>query len=78
MNGWPYPSATDLVTSHLKKTLVTGNTGFLEKLSPDFVTKDLVNYEHVRKATEKFPDWRTLPSIPQSGDPYQRMEEISL
>ena len=78
MNGWPYPSATNLVTTHLKKTLVTGNTEFLDKLSPEFVTKDLVNYEHVKRATEKFPDWRKLPSIPQSGDPYQRMEEISL
>jgi NitT/TauT family transport system substrate-binding protein len=78
MNGWPFPSATDLVATHLKKTLVTGNTEFLEKLSPEFVTKDLVNYEHVKRATEKFPDWRKLPSIPQTGDPYTRMEEISL
>jgi NitT/TauT family transport system substrate-binding protein len=78
MNGWPYPSATELVTNYLKKTLVTGNAGFLDKLSPNFVAKDLVNYEHVKKATEKFPDWKKDPSVPQSGDPYVRMEEIAL
>lgn len=78
MNGWPYPSATELVTDYLKKTVVTGNTGFLDKLSPAFVAKDLVNYEHVKKATEKFPAWKKDPSVPQSGNPYVRMEEIAL
>ena len=78
MNGWPYPSATELVTSDLKQTLVTGDTAFLEKLSPEFVAKDLVNYVHVKKATEKFPGWKNDPSVPPSQDPYVRKEEISL
>ena len=78
MNGWPYPTATEKVTDFLKQTVVTGNTGFLEKLSPQFVSKDLVNYEYVKKATEKFPSWKKDPSVPQSGDPYHRMEEIVL
>jgi NitT/TauT family transport system substrate-binding protein len=78
MNGWPYPSATELVTTDLKKTLVTGDTAFLEKLTPDFVAKDLVNYVHVKKATEKFSAWRKDPSVPLSQDAYVRTEEIVL
>ena len=78
MDAWPYPSATELVVSDLKNTLVTGDTGFLKTLSPDFVSKDLVNYDHVKKATEKFPAWKKDPSVSQSGDPYTRTEEIAL
>ena len=78
MNPWPYPSATEMVTSDLKKTLVTGNSSFLHSLSPSFVAKDLVNYDHVKKATEKYPAWKKDPSVPRSGDPYVRLEEIKL
>ena len=78
MDAWPYPSATKLVTTDLKKTLVTGDTTFLHKLTPDFVAKDLVNYDYVKKATEKFPAWKKDPSVPQSGDPYVRTEVIAL
>lgn len=77
MNPWPYTSATQLVTADLKETLVTGDRAFLDKLTPEFVAKDLVNYDHVKKATEKFADWKKDPSVPQSGDPYVRKEEIS-
>lgn len=78
MNGWPYPSATERMVSDMKNTVVTGDAAFLNKLDPNFVAKDLVNYVHVKKATEKFPAWKKDPSVPQSGDPYQRTEEISL
>ena len=78
MNPWPYPSATELVTSHLKKTLVTGNTSFLDKLVPDFVTKDLVNYDHVKKATEKYPRLEEAIRASRSrAIPTNAMEEIS-
>lgn len=79
MNAWPYPAATDIVTEQLKKTVVTGDTDFLAKLTPEFVSKDLVNYEHVKKATEKYmASWKKDPSIPQTGDPFVRKEEIAL
>lgn len=78
MNPWPYRSATELVASDLKETLVTGDRAFLDKLSPEFVANDLVNYDHVKKATEKFADWKKDPSVSQTGDPYQRTEEIAL
>jgi NitT/TauT family transport system substrate-binding protein len=78
MNPWPFSSATQLVASDLKKTVVTGDRAFLDNLSPDFVAKDLVAYDHVKKATEKFPAWKKDPSVPQAGDPYVRTEEIAL
>jgi NitT/TauT family transport system substrate-binding protein len=78
MCAWPYASATELVTSDLKNTLVTGDRAFLDKLTPEFVSKDLVNYDHVKKATEKLPAWKKDPSVPQTGDPYVRTEVIEL
>ena len=61
MNAWPYPSATEIVASDLKKTVVTGDRAFLDTLTPEFVAKDLVNYDHVKKATEKYYDaWKKI------------------
>lgn len=78
MDAWPYPTATERVASFLKKTLVTGDRSFLDKLDPAFVAKDLVNYDHVKRATGKYPAWKKDPSVPHSGDPYVRTEEIEL
>lgn len=76
--AWPYQTATKLVTIDLKKTVVTGDTAFLDTLDPDFVSKDLVNYEYVKKALEKNPKWRDDPSVPSGADPYTRVEVIKL
>jgi len=76
--GWPYPSATEYVVDELKKTLVGGDLGFLNKLTPDFVAKDLVNYTYVKKALNANPTWKTDPSVPQKGDPFVRKEVIEL
>ncbi len=75
--AWPYPSATKLIVSDMKKTLVTGDTAFLGKLTPDFVAKDLVNYDFVKTALEKFPAWKNDPSV-NPADPYGRTELIAL
>jgi len=76
--GWPFRSATELVTSDLKKTVITGDARFLETLSPKHVAEDLVNYTHVKKALEANPKWRNDLSVPQSGDPYTRVETFQL
>jgi NitT/TauT family transport system substrate-binding protein len=76
--GWPYQSATELVVTDLKKTVITGDAKFLEGLSPEHVAKDLVNYDFVKKALEKNPKWKKDASVPQSGDPYTRVEVIDL
>jgi NitT/TauT family transport system substrate-binding protein len=59
---------------YLKDSVLTGDTAFLEKLTPEFVAEDLVNYDFVKKALEANPKWKTDSSVPQSGDPYTREE----
>ena len=77
--GWPYPSATDFVVEQLKtKTVVTGDRAFLDDLSPEKVSKDLVNYDFIKKALEKNPKWKNDLSVPQTGDPYTRKEIIKV
>ena len=76
--GWPYPSATKYVVTELKTTLVGGDLGFLNKLTPDFVAKDLVNYTYIRKALDANPKWKWDLSVPQKGDPFVRTEVIEL
>lgn len=72
--AWPYPSATKLNVRELKNTLVTGDAGFLDKLTPEHVAEDLVNYDFVKKSLEANPKWKNDESVPKSGDPYTREE----
>ena len=76
--GWPYPSATELVVSDLKKTIIAGNAAFLDDLTPQFVSSDLVNYDFVKKALEANPKWKDCPSVPKTGDPYTRVEVVEI
>ncbi len=76
--GWPYPSATKRVVEELKKVVLTGDRAFMDDLSPDFVAKDLVNYDFIKKALEKNPKWKKDLSVPQKGDPYNRVELIKV
>jgi NitT/TauT family transport system substrate-binding protein len=76
--GWPYRSATELVVNDLKKTLITGDAAFLNKLDAKFVANDLVNYTFIRKALEANPKWKNDHSVPKSGDPFVRTETISV
>jgi NitT/TauT family transport system substrate-binding protein len=76
--AWPFDSATKIVTEELKKVVLTGDRAFMENLSADFVAKDLVNYDFVRKSLEKNPTWRKDLSVPQTGDPYTRQEVIKV
>ncbi len=74
---WPYPSATKLIVEEMNKTVVGGNTTFLKNLDPEFVAKDLVDYEYVRNAMNKYPEWKDDPSVnPQ--DPFNRKEVLAL
>ncbi|MEJ0093938.1 MAG: ABC transporter substrate-binding protein [Methylocella sp.] len=70
---WPYPSATRLIVEAMNETVVAGDRTFLAKLDPDFVVKDLVNYDFVRSALEKYPDWMLDPSV-NASDPFAREE----
>ncbi|MDP1636216.1 MAG: ABC transporter substrate-binding protein [Gallionellaceae bacterium] len=76
--GWPYRSATERVVTELKKATITGDSDFLGKLEPKFVADDLVNYTFIKKALEANPKWKNDKSVPQSGDPYTRVEVIDV
>ncbi len=74
---WPYPSATKLIVNEMNRTVVGGNTTFLKDLDPEFVAKDLVNYEYVKNALDKYPDWKNDPSV-NPDDPFNRKELLKL
>jgi NitT/TauT family transport system substrate-binding protein len=76
--GWPYRSATERITNDLKETVITGDARFLEGLSAKHVADDLVNYTFIKKALEANPKWRADKSVPQSGDPYTRVEVFQI
>lgn len=74
---WPYPSADAATVEQMRRTLVTGNASFLDDLDPDFVSQDLVDRRFVRKALDRFPEWKDDPSVNPS-DPFTREEVWSL
>ncbi|MBM3607705.1 MAG: ABC transporter substrate-binding protein [Alphaproteobacteria bacterium] len=74
---WPYPSATQFITEAMKNTLVAGDTKFLQALDAKKVADDLVDYNFVRKALEKFPQWKNDPSV-DPANPFMRKEQIVL
>lgn len=76
-NPWPYPTATKLIIDEMNKALVSGDKTFLADLKPDFVVNDLVEYEFVKNALAKYPDWKKDPSVNPS-DPFNRVEELKL
>ena len=76
--GWPFPSATETVVDEMKTTIVGGEIAFLDRLSPEFVAKDLVQYDYIRNALNANPGWKSDLSVPQTGDPFARQEVISL
>ena len=72
---WPYPSATKLIVEAMGKTVVSGDKTFLDKLSPDFVAQDLVDYSFVKRSLARFPEWKNDPSV-NPGDPFSRVEIV--
>lgn len=74
---WPYPSATKLIVEAMNDTVVSGETTFLKDLDPQFVADDLVDYNFVKVALEKYPDWKNDPSV-NAADPYNREEILKL
>jgi NitT/TauT family transport system substrate-binding protein len=76
-NPYPYPSATKFIIDQLKETLVTGDTTFLKNLDTDFVAKDLVNYEFVTKAMDKYDAWSKVKGV-SPEHPTSRTEVFEL
>jgi NitT/TauT family transport system substrate-binding protein len=61
----------------MNKALVGGDKTFLADLKPDFVANDLVDYEFVKNALNKYPDWKKDPSV-NPADPFNREEILKL
>ena len=74
---WPFPSATKLIINELKRTLVGGDTTFLQNLDPDFVVNDLVDYKFVKAAMDKHPGWKQAPGF-NADNPFDREEVVKL
>ena len=74
---WPYPSATKFMVDSMNQTLVGGDKTFLEGLDRDHVADDLVDYNFVKVACEKYPEWKKDPSVNES-DPYEREEVVRI
>ncbi len=73
---WPYRSATEWIVNAMNDTIVGGDKTFLSKLDAKFVADDLVNYDYVRNALNKFPDWKRDPSV-NPDDPFNRTEVLA-
>ena len=74
---WPFPSATKLIVSELKNTLVGGDASFIQELDPEFVANDLVDYRFVKTAMEANTGWQNAPGF-DAENPFQREEVIKL
>ena len=61
----------------MNKALVSGDKTFLAKLKPDFVVDDLVSYEFVKNALNKYPDWMKDPTV-DPANPFERKEVLEL
>ena len=76
-NPYPYPSATKFIVDQLKETLVTGDISFLKELDSDFVAQDLVNYEFVKNAMDKYDAWGKVKGV-DPANPTVRKEVFEL
>lgn len=76
-NPWPYPTATKLIVEEMNQTVVSGDTTFLSGLDPQYVADDLVNYDFVKAALDKYPAWKNDPSV-NADSPFEREEVVKL
>jgi NitT/TauT family transport system substrate-binding protein len=56
---------------------VGGDKSFLEGLDRDKVATELVDYNYVKSACDKYPEWMNDPSVNES-DPYEREEVFAI
>jgi NitT/TauT family transport system substrate-binding protein len=66
-----------MIVESMNKTLVGGDTTFLNNLDPQFVADDLVDYKHVKAAMEKYHGWEKAPGI-DPANPFEREEVVKI
>jgi NitT/TauT family transport system substrate-binding protein len=74
---YPYPSATELLTTLLKETQLEGDARFLQSLAPKRVVEDLVNYDLVGRAVEKAGGLAAFESV-DPASPTTRTEQFAV
>ncbi|MBF0127664.1 MAG: ABC transporter substrate-binding protein [Magnetococcales bacterium] len=72
-NPYPYPSATRLMVEMMRLTLVDEKKTFLDDLSPERVSRELIATDFIQKALEKHPEWWRLPGV-SPVNPFEREE----
>jgi NitT/TauT family transport system substrate-binding protein len=75
---YQFKSNTVKVVEYLKETVMEGDVSFLDKVSPEFVSEDLMNYEMVTKAILKAGGMKRFDGIGRDDAPFARDEIISV
>jgi len=74
---YPYPSATRFIAQAMQNTIMEGDHSFLQRLDPDFVTRDIVDESFVRKAIDNAGGLGLFDEI-NLEHPWDRQEVIDL
>lgn len=74
---YPYPSATRFITQAMRDTRMEGDHGFLQRIDPDFVARDLVDESFVKRAIEMVGGASMFEEI-NLDHPWDRQEMIDL
>ncbi len=67
--GWPYPSATELVVNDMKKTVITGDAAFLDKLTPETVAERPGQLHLHQEGAGSQPEVEERPQRAEDGRP---------
>lgn len=74
---YPYPSATKFIVTAMQRTVMEGNNSFLERLDPDFVSRDIVEESFVRRAIDSIGGLSQFDEV-NLDHPWDRQEVIDL
>lgn len=74
---YPFPSATHFIYSEMRRTLVEGDSSFLQKFEPSFVSKDIIEPSYVKSAIDNLGGVSLFPDL-NLDSPWSREEVIEL
>lgn len=74
---YPFPSATHFIYSEMRNTLVEGDSSFLQRFEPAFVSKDIIEPSFVKNAIDNLGGVSLFPDL-NLDSPWTREEVIEL
>ena len=74
---YPYPSATRFIAQAMQHTLMEGDHSFLQRLDPDFVSRDIVEDSFVKRAIDNVGGLGLFGEV-NWDTPWDRQEMIDL